>query len=125
MQLKKLSLTLSACVIALSLCSSSYADESRLQRIKDNEELRVSVNNNLEILSMQDSRKGEYIGLEPTIAKMIAKEIGDKVAVTFITTTPTNRDNMLEIDYADCMIGTYTITDERKQKYDISSPYFS
>ncbi|WP_295350762.1 transporter substrate-binding domain-containing protein [uncultured Succinivibrio sp.] len=125
MQLKKLSLTLSACVIALSLCSSSYADESRLQRIKDNEELRVSVNNNLEILSMQDSRTGEYIGLEPTIAKMIAKEIGDKVAVTFITTTPTNRDNMLEIDYADCMIGTYTITDERKQKYDISSPYFS
>ena len=52
MQLKKLSLTLSACVIALSLCSSSYADESRLQRIKDNEELRVSVNNNLEILSL-------------------------------------------------------------------------
>ena len=36
MQLKKLSLTLSACVIALSLCSLSYADESRLQRIKDN-----------------------------------------------------------------------------------------
>lgn len=124
MQLNKLSVILSAGVLALSLSFASYSEESRLQRIKTNEELRVSVNNDLEILSMQDSKTGDYIGLEPTLARMIAKEIGDKVSVTFITTTPTNRDNMLEIDYADCMIGTYTITEERKQKYDLSSPYF-
>jgi putative glutamine transport system substrate-binding protein len=124
MQLNKLFIMLSAVGICMSLCCSSQAEESRLERIKANEELRVSVNNDLEILSMQDSKTGEFFGLEPTIAKMIAKEIGDKVNVTFITTTPTNRDNMLDIDYADCMIGTYTITEARKQKYDISSPYF-
>ena len=124
MLLNKFSLILSTAIVACSLISSAYADESRLQRIKDNEELRVSVNNDLKILSLQDSKTGEYKGLEPSIAQMIAKSIGDKVNVTYITTTPTNRDNMLEIDYADCMIGTYTITDERKQKYDISSPYF-
>lgn len=124
MQLNKLSVMLSAGVLALSLSFTAYSEESRLQRIKTNEELRVSVNNDLEILSMQDSKTADYIGLEPTLARMIAKEIGDKVSVTFITTTPTNRDNMLEIDYADCMIGTYTITEERKQKYDLSSPYF-
>jgi putative glutamine transport system substrate-binding protein len=124
MLLNKLSIITSAAVLVCSLVSSAYADESRLQRIKDNEELRVSVNNDLKILSLQDSKTGEYKGLEPSIAKMIAKAIGDKVNVTFITTTPTNRDNVLEIDYADCMIGTYTITEERKQKYDISSPYF-
>lgn len=124
MLLNKLSIITSAAVLVCSLVSSAYADESRLQRIKDNEELRVSVNNDLKILSLQDSKTGEYKGLEPSIAEMIAKAIGDKVNVTYITTTPTNRDNVLGIDYADCMIGTYTITEERKQKYDISSPYF-
>lgn len=124
MLLNKLSIITSAAVLVCSLVSSAYADESRLQRIKDNEELRVSVNNDLKILSLQDSKTGEYKGLEPSIAEMIAKAIDDKVNVTYITTTPTNRDNVLEIDYADCMIGTYTITEERKQKYDISSPYF-
>ncbi|MBE6423399.1 transporter substrate-binding domain-containing protein [Succinivibrio dextrinosolvens] len=124
MLLNKLSIITSAAVLVCSLVSSAYADESRLQRIKDNEELRVSVNNDLKILSLQDSKTGEYKGLEPSIAEMIAKAIDDKVNVTYITTTPTNRDNVLGIDYADCMIGTYTITEERKQKYDISSPYF-
>ncbi|MBQ3679093.1 MAG: transporter substrate-binding domain-containing protein [Succinivibrio sp.] len=124
MLLNKLSIITSAAVLVCSLVSSAYADESRLQRIKDNEELRVSVNNDLKILSLQDSKTGEYKGLEPSIAEMIAKAIDDKVNVTYITTTPTNRDNVIGIDYADCMIGTYTITEERKQKYDISSPYF-
>lgn len=118
--------TISVCTVLLagSLCFSAYADESRLQRIKDNEELRVAVNNDLKILSLQDSQTGEYKGLEPTIARMIAKEIGNDIKVTFFTTTPSNRENLLESDYADCMIGTYTATEERKAKYDVSSPYF-
>jgi putative glutamine transport system substrate-binding protein len=124
MQKKKFSLKIFSCLLGLTLCCSSFADESQLQNIRDNEEFRVAVNNDLKALSLQDENSGEYKGLEPTIANLIAKEIGEDVEVTFIAITPANRESILESGYADCMIGTYTISDDRKLKYDISSPYF-
>ena len=124
MQTNKFSLTVFSCLLGLSLCCSVSADESQLQNIRDNEELRVAVNNDLKALSIQDENSGEYKGLEPTIANLIAKEIGEDVEVTFIAITPANRESVLESGYADCMISTYTISDDRKLKYDISSPYF-
>ena len=120
----KFSLTVFSCLLGLSLCGSVSADESQLQNIRDNEELKVAVNNDLKVLSLKDEKSGEYKGLEPTIANLIAKEIGEDVEVTFIAITPANRESILESEYADCMIGTYTISDARKLKYDISSPYF-
>ncbi|MBQ3678488.1 MAG: transporter substrate-binding domain-containing protein [Succinivibrio sp.] len=124
MQTNKFSLSVFSCLLGLSLCCSVSADESQLQNIRDNEELRVAVNNDLKALSIQDENSGEYKGLEPTIANLIAKEIGEDVEVTFIAITPANRESVLESGYADCMISTYTISDDRKLKYDISSPYF-
>ncbi|WP_281072073.1 transporter substrate-binding domain-containing protein [Succinivibrio dextrinosolvens] len=124
MQTNKFSLTVFSCLLGLSLCCSVSADESQLQKIRDNEEFRVAVNNNLQALSIQDENSGEYKGLEPTIANLIAKEIGEDVEVSFIAITPANRESVLESGYADCMIGTYTISEDRKLKYDISSPYF-
>lgn len=124
MHTNKFSLTVFSCLLGLSLCCSVSADESQLQNIRDNEELRVAVNNDLKALSIQDENSGEYKGLEPTIANLIAKEIGEDVEVTFIAITPANRESVLESGYADCMISTYTISDDRKLKYDISSPYF-
>ncbi len=121
---KKISLRFFSCLLGLTLCCSSFADESQLQNIRDNEEFRVAVNNDLKALSLQDENSGEYKGLEPTIANLIAKEIGEDVEVTFIAITPANRESILESGYADCMIGTYTISDDRKLKYDISSPYY-
>jgi putative glutamine transport system substrate-binding protein len=120
----KFSLTVFSCLLGLSLCCSVSADESQLQKIRDNEEFRVAVNNDLQALSIQDENSGEYKGLEPTIANLIAKEIGEDVEVSFIAITPANRESVLESGYADCMIGTYTISEDRKLKYDISSPYF-
>lgn len=123
MSIKKVSLIFS-CLLGFSLCSHSFAEDSHLQTIKDYEEFKVAVKNDVRILSMQDERSGEYKGIEPTIANMIAKEIGEDVEVTFITITSANRESILDSGYADCMIGTYTISDDRKLRYDISSPYF-
>lgn len=124
MQTKKISLRFFSCLLGLTLCCSVCADESQLQKIRDNEEFRVAVNNDLKAMSLQDENSGEYKGLEPTIANLIAKEIGEDVEVSFIAITPSNRESILESGYADCMIGTYTISEDRKLKYDISSPYF-
>ena len=123
MSIKKVSLVFS-CLLGLTLCLHSVAEESHLQTIKDYEEFKVAVKNDIRFLSMQDKRSGEYKGLEPTIANMIAKEIGEDVEVTFITITSANRESILDSGYADCMIGTYTISDDRKLRYDISAPYF-
>lgn len=124
MSLKEISLSFFSCLIGLTLCSSVFADESHLQTIRGYEEFKVAVNNDLKVLSIQDEQSGEYKGLEPTIANMIAKEIGEDVEVNFITITPTNRESILESGYADCMIGTYSISEDRKLRYDISAPYF-
>ncbi len=124
MSLQKVSLSFLSCLLGMTLFSCAFADDSHLQTIKEYEEFRVAVNNDIQVLSIQDEKSGEYKGLEPTIANMIAKEIGEDVEVTFITITPTNRESVLESGYADCMIGTYTISDDRKLRYDISAPYF-
>lgn len=125
MLLKKLSIIASICTLVCSMNTAvSSESNSQLEKIRANEVIRVAVKDDLHILSYQDHKSGIYKGLEPTIANMIAKEIGEDVDVDFITITTSNRENILESDYADCMIGTYTISEERKKKYDISSPYF-
>ncbi len=108
------------------LFSGSFlsAEASQLDSIKNSEVLKVAVDNGLKFLSYKDSRSGEYKGLEPTLARMIAKEIYEDVEVDFIPLTASNREKLIENDDADLIIGSYTITDERKKKYDISAPYF-
>ena len=60
--------------------------------------------------------------MEIDLAKKIAKEL--KVKVNFIAVTPQTREALMDNGTIDMLIATYTITDERKASYAMSTPYY-
>ncbi len=125
--LKKLLIPL-ICIPIIFTCAK--ADEEtdavkQLENIRQNEELRVGIKRNTPPLTYFSEESGNYKGIEPAIAMLIAKEIGPDVEVSFLDITPLNRNKILDTNYIDCLIASYSITEERKKRYDFSSPYFS
>ena len=54
---------------------------------------------------------------------MIAEHLG--VDVEFTTVTAATRGELLDSGDIDCVLATFTITDERKKSWDFSTPYYT
>ncbi|WP_040158551.1 glutamate ABC transporter substrate-binding protein [Mobilicoccus massiliensis] len=68
-------------------------------------------------------KKGEeYSGLDVDVAKYIAKELG-KTPQFSEAPTP-QRETLLKTGQLDYIVGTYSITDKRKQEISFAGPYF-
>ncbi|MDO4188316.1 MAG: transporter substrate-binding domain-containing protein [Lachnospiraceae bacterium] len=93
------------------------------QAIKDRGVLKVGVKNAVVGFGFQDTLTGEYSGLEISIAEKIAEELG--VDIEFTTVTAATRTELLDSGDIDCVLATFTITDERKESWDFSTPYFT
>lgn len=91
--------------------------------IADRGVLRVGVKNAVVGFGFQDTLTGEYSGLEISIAKKIADSLG--VDIEFTAVTAATRTELLDSGDIDCVLATFTITDERKQSWDFSTPYFT
>ena len=85
--------------------------------------LRVGVKNAVPGFGLQDTLTGEYTGLEIDIAKKIAEYLG--VDIEFTTVTAATRTELLDAGDIDCVLATFTITEERKQSWDFTTPYFT
>lgn len=94
-----------------------------VQAIVDRGVLRVGVKNAVIGFGFQDTLTGEYTGLEITIAEQIAESLG--VDVEFTAVTAATRTELLDSGDIDCVLATFTITDERRQSWDFSTPYFT
>ena len=73
-----------------------------VQAIVDRGVLRVGVKNAVVGFGFQDTLTGEYSGV-----------------------TAATRTELLDSGDIDCVLATFTITDERKQSWDFSTPYFT
>ncbi len=93
------------------------------QAIVDRGVLRVGVKNAVQGFSFQDTITGEYTGLEDSIAEMIAEHLG--VDVEFTTVTAATRGELLDSGDIDCVLATFTITEERRNSWDFSTPYYT
>lgn len=93
------------------------------QAIIDRGVLRVGVKNAVEGFGYQDPLTGEYSGMEIDLAKMIADYLG--VDVEYTTVTAATRGELLDSGDIDCVLATFTITDERKETWDFSTPYYT
>ena len=60
--------------------------------------------------------------MEVDLAKKIADEL--KVKVNYIPVTTQTREPLMDNGIIDLLIATYTINDERKASYAISTPYY-
>jgi putative glutamine transport system substrate-binding protein len=94
-----------------------------IQAIVDNGTLRVGVKNAVVGFGYQDPLTQEYTGLEITLAEMIAAELG--VDTEFTPVTAATRTALLDSGDLDAVLATFTITDERKENWDFSTPYYT
>lgn len=93
------------------------------QAIIDRGVLKVGVKNAVVGFGFQDTLTGEYSGLEISIAEKIAGKLG--VDIEFTTVTAATRTELLDSGDIDCVLATFTITDERKESWDFTTPYFT
>ena len=94
-----------------------------VQAIIDRGVLRVGVKSDVIGFGYQDPLTGDYSGMEVDLAKKIADYLG--VDVEYTTVTAATRGELLDSGDLDCVLATFTITDERKDSWDFSTPYYT
>lgn len=104
-----------------------------VQKIIDRKVLKVGCKSDIPKFSLQNTATGEYEGFEDDLAYEIAgsifgctaDEAKEKKLVDFQGVTAKTRGPLLENGEIDLVIATFTITPERKETYNFSTPYFT
>lgn len=85
----------------------------------------VGVKNDQPGLGYQDAATGERTGFDVDIARWIAASLGfEESQIEFRTIPSANREQAIVNGDIDYYVGTYSITDARKQQIDFAGPYF-
>ena len=103
--------------------SGEEAYPAGVQAIVDRGVLRVGVKNAVLGFGYEDPLTGEYSGLEIEIANKLAEELG--VDVEFTPVTAATRTELLDSGDLDCVLATFTITEERKLSWDFTTSYYT
>ena len=113
------------CVASLAVFGVTAEGEvdPDVQAIIDRGVLRVGVKNAVIGFGYQDTLTGEYSGMEIDLATALAEALG--VDVEFTTVTAATRTELLDSGDIDCVLATFTITDERKESWDFTTPYYT
>ena len=106
-------------------------DESYVKNLKKSKKLVVGVKTDVPGLSYQDPETGEWSGLEVELAYNVGcalfgvnrDEVTDMVELVGVTVA--DREEKLENGDIDLMLATYTITDERAEKFALSDSYYT
>ena len=104
-----------------------------VQKIIDAGVLKVGVKTDVPCFSLQNTATGEYEGLEDDLSYEIAgkifgctpEEAKEKKLVAFQGVTAKTRGPLVENGELDMVIATFTITPDRKETYNFSTPYFT
>lgn len=126
-KMKLIALGMTAAAV-MSLCGmTAMAEEAEVaedvQEIIDRGVLRVGVKNAVVGFGYQDTLTGEYSGMEIDLANKIAESLG--VETEFTAVTAATRTELLDAGDIDCVLATFTITDERKESWDFTTPYYT
>lgn len=111
--------------------SSSGDSGSKLQAIKDRGKLNCGVKADVLGYGYLNTDTNEYEGLEIDLCYQIAAAVLDTTydeakeqgLCDFTTVTPKTRGPLIDNDTLDIVCATYTITPERQQDWDFSTPY--
>lgn len=94
-------------------------------KIKSAGKVTIGVKQDQPGLGFKDAATGEYSGFDIEIAKWMAASLGysaDKIEYKAIPSA--NRESAIQNGDINFYIGTYSITDKRKQLVDFAGPYF-
>jgi glutamate transport system substrate-binding protein len=85
----------------------------------------IGVKNDQPGLGFEDATTGERTGFDVDIARWIAASLGfDEDQITYQTIPSANREQAIVNGDIDYYVGTYSITDSRKEQIDFAGPYF-
>lgn len=100
-------------------------DDTQLQAIRDRGALRVGVKVDVPNFGYLNPATNQLEGLEIDLARLIAQEIiGDAEAVELVGVTAQMRGPLLDNGEVDIVIATFTITEERRESYNFTEPYY-
>jgi putative glutamine transport system substrate-binding protein len=106
--------------------SGGSGEASDIKAIKDRGVLKVGVKVDVPKFGFKDPQTGKIDGMEIDLARALAKKIlGDENKVEVQAVTAKTRGPLLDNGEIDMVIATFTITEERKQSYNFSDPYFT
>lgn len=116
-----------------STAESTDTVAADVQKIIDRGVLKVGCKTDIPKFSLQNTATSEYEGFEDDLAYEIAgvifgvsaDEAKEQKLVEFQGVTAKTRGPLLENGEIDLVIATFTITDERKETYNFSTPYYT
>ena len=92
--------------------------------IKSSGKIRIGVKQDQPGLGFKDAATGEYSGFDIEIAKWVAASLGEQRTRSSLPIPSANRESAITNGDIDYYVGTYSITDKRKQLIDFAGPYF-
>ena len=117
---RQLALGVMAMALVAGVNVNTFAAENLLNKVKDRGTLLVGLEGTYPPFSFQDE-SGKLTGFEVEFAEQLAQHLGVKASLK-----PTKWDGMLaslDSKRIDVVINQVTISDDRKKKYDFSTPY--
>lgn len=107
-------------------CSSSEAnpDDSLVKRADERGKLTIGIRYDQPGLS-QRTVDGRYVGFDVDVARFVAVRLGvDDEDITWRETPASQREAAIATGAVDFVVGTYSITDDRKNQVYFAGPYF-
>lgn len=117
---KKLAITFGLLATTSAFTSPAQADQ--LADIKASGVVKVATFDANPPFGSIDAKTHEIVGYDVDFAKALAKSLGVKLEL--VATNPANRIPLLQSGKADLIVADITITPERAQVIDFSTPYF-
>jgi glutamate transport system substrate-binding protein len=109
----------------------TVADDVKLEgsptydAIKERGSVNVGVKEDQPGLGYLDPTTGERTGFDVDVARWIAASLGyDEDKITFTAIPSANREQAIINGDVDYYVGTYSITDSRKERVSFAGPYF-
>lgn len=103
----------------------TLADSATIQRAKNAGVLKIGVKEDQPGLSENVGTEGspDWQGFDIEVAKKVAMDLGFGDKFKFVEVGTRSREQRLQSGDADIVVGSYSITTERKEKVDFSVPY--
>ena len=123
-----LSATALTSLVALAPATALAEDAlpAQVQAIKDAGVLKVGVKEDVPGFGYFSPDTNEHEGFEIDLARKIAEEItGSADNIEFTGVTAKTRGPLLDNGEVDMIIATFTITEERKETYNFTDPYYT
>ena len=92
--------------------------------VKDRGSLKVGAVQTSTLFSLLNEKDGKTRGFDAGMAQLLSEYILGENKVEITQATSDTRESMLQNGQVDTVIGTYTITDERKKVVSFAGPYY-